>query len=319
MLFRSTFVADVAGAYVAQLIVNDGKVNSAPDTVTISTQNSTPVANAGPAQTVLVGQTVTLDGSKSSDVDGDPLTYLWALITKPAGSTAALSNPTAVHPTFVADVAGAYVAQLIVNDGKVNSAPATVTVTAPVTSDTTPPVIGPVSDITVKATSPAGAVVTYQLPSVTDNLDPAPTVSASPPSGSTFPLGVTTVTVTARDAAGNISTKTFTVSVWTSVPPTFTSLTASPASPQPAGTALNLTASVTGGTAPQSCKWFWTTDPTWATYSVLHTWQACTIGVPWTPSAAATDQLGVWARSAGSSTDAPEASAGLGYEIVGKW
>jgi len=289
------------------------------DNVIVTAPNLPPVANAGPNQSAYVSQTVTLDGGGSYDLDGDLLAYLWSFVSMPAGSGAALSDPTAVHPTFVVDLPGTYVAQLVVNDGTANSAPATVTVTAPVTADTTPPVIGPVSDVTVKATSPAGAVVTYRLPSVTDNLDPAPTVSASPPSGSTFPLGVTTVTVTARDAAGNISTKTFTVSVWTSVPPTFTSLTASPASPQPAGTALNLTASVTGGTAPQSCKWFWTTDPTWATYSVLHTWQACTIGVPWTPSAAATDQLGVWARSAGSSTDAPEASAGLGYEIVGKW
>jgi len=38
---------------VAQLIVNDGKVDSAPDTVVITTENSAPVANAGPDQTVL--------------------------------------------------------------------------------------------------------------------------------------------------------------------------------------------------------------------------------------------------------------------------
>jgi hypothetical protein len=50
-----------------QLTINDGKV-------TISTTNSLPVANAGRDQTVFVGTTVHLDGSQSSDVDGNLLT-----------------------------------------------------------------------------------------------------------------------------------------------------------------------------------------------------------------------------------------------------
>ncbi len=123
-----TLALDKPGTYVAQLIVNDGTVNSAPDTITISTVNSAPVASAGPAQSHPVGTTVTLDGSVSSDVDGDLLTYQWDLISKPAGSTATLSNATTVHPTFVIDKPGTYIAQLIVNDGTVNSTPATVTI-----------------------------------------------------------------------------------------------------------------------------------------------------------------------------------------------
>ena len=57
------FVVDVPGTYVVQLIVHDGKVDSAPDTVTIGTNNSVPLADAGADQTVAVGETVTLDGS----------------------------------------------------------------------------------------------------------------------------------------------------------------------------------------------------------------------------------------------------------------
>ena len=47
----------------------------------------------------------------------------------PAGSAAVLSNSFAVNPTFTADLPGIYVIQLVVNDGSLPSAPATVTVT----------------------------------------------------------------------------------------------------------------------------------------------------------------------------------------------
>jgi hypothetical protein len=124
-----TFTADRGGTYIAQLIVNDGKGhNSVASTVTINTQNTAPVANAGPAQSVNVGALVQLTGAGSTDVDGNPLTYAWSLISKPAGSAAAISNPTAVMPTFTVDLPGTYIAQLVVNDGQVNSAPATVTI-----------------------------------------------------------------------------------------------------------------------------------------------------------------------------------------------
>ena len=122
------FLADKFGAYTVQLIVNDGTVDSAPDTVVISTLNSAPVANAGPDQSSLATQVVQLDGSKSSDIDGNPLSFFWSFVTKPSGSNAALSDPSAVKPTFVIDVSDTYVAQLIVNDGLVNSAPDTVTI-----------------------------------------------------------------------------------------------------------------------------------------------------------------------------------------------
>ncbi len=131
-----TFVVDKPGTYVIQLIVNDGAVDSAPDTVIISTENSPPVAEAGPNQSVHVGDVVTLDGSGSSDLDGDPLTYSWSVVSKPPTSGAVLSSPASQHPSLTVDKAGVYVIQLIVNDGKVNSEPDTVTVT----TFNTPPV-----------------------------------------------------------------------------------------------------------------------------------------------------------------------------------
>ena len=141
-----TFVADKAGSYVAQLVVNDGTVNSAPATVRITTANTPPVANAGPNQTVTVGTLVQLNGSGSTDVDGDPLTFRWSFNSVPSGSTASLSSVSAVNPTFTADRAGTYVAQLIVNDGTVDSQPSTVTVT---TSALQAPVANPGPNQTV--------------------------------------------------------------------------------------------------------------------------------------------------------------------------
>jgi hypothetical protein len=127
-----TFVADRAGTYVAQLIVSDGTVDSAPDTVTITTDNRAPIASAGADRTVVAGDTVTLDGSGSSDPDGDAIAFEWAIVTRPAGSGATLSDPAAQSPTFVADRGGDYVVQLVVSDGTLASAPDTVTITAQV-------------------------------------------------------------------------------------------------------------------------------------------------------------------------------------------
>jgi len=124
-----SFVADKRGDYLAQLIVNDGKANSTPSTVRITTENTPPVANAGPNQVVNVGSLVQLNGAGSTDVDGDPLTYLWSLPTIPSGSNAKLSDPKIVNPTFTADRPGTYVAQLIVHDKTIDSAPSTMTVT----------------------------------------------------------------------------------------------------------------------------------------------------------------------------------------------
>ncbi|MEK6741996.1 MAG: PKD domain-containing protein [Nitrospirota bacterium] len=95
----------------------------------IINQNRNPVANAGPNRVVLAGVNITLEGSGSSDADGDALAYSWSLIRKPAGSTAVLSNATSVNPSFTSDKDGLFVAELIVSDGTGSSAPVTVTIT----------------------------------------------------------------------------------------------------------------------------------------------------------------------------------------------
>ena len=96
--------------------------------------------------------------------------------------------------------------------------------------DTTSPVLTVPADITVQATSAAGAVVTFEV-TAQDNVDGTATleedgttvtqdnvggdirISCDKPSGSTFPVGDTTVNCTATDAAGNEASKSFKVTV----------------------------------------------------------------------------------------------------------
>ena len=131
------FHIDKAGTYIAQLVVSNGRERSTPSTVTITTGNTPPVADAGTNQHVALGDVVQLDASASTDVNEDSLSYKWRLLYAPPGSSAVLSNPAAVNPTLSIDVAGTYIAQLIVNDGTADSRPARVAVT---TSATLPPI-----------------------------------------------------------------------------------------------------------------------------------------------------------------------------------
>jgi hypothetical protein len=65
---------------------------------------------------------------------------------------------------------------------------------------------------TVDATGPNGAVVSFAL-TASDQCGAPVSVSATPPSGSTFPVGTTTVNCAATDAHGNTATGSFTVTV----------------------------------------------------------------------------------------------------------
>jgi hypothetical protein len=96
--------------------------------VIITTQFVAPVANAGVDRAVHTGDTVVLDGSGSSDADGDPITYRWIMTSKPEGSSAVLVNGATVAPEFTADVSGTYVITLLVHDGRFISEPDSITI-----------------------------------------------------------------------------------------------------------------------------------------------------------------------------------------------
>ena len=106
------------------------------DSVTIVDigSNVPPTANAGSDQVVNEGVTVQLDGSASSDFDGDPLTFQW---TQTQGPTVELSSLSNSEPTFNApdvDENTLFEFQLTVNDGTFDSVPDFVSV---IVKDTT--------------------------------------------------------------------------------------------------------------------------------------------------------------------------------------
>lgn len=93
------------------------------------------------------------------------------------------------------------------NNGASNSCVASVVVI-----DTTPPNVSCPSNLVVEFSSDGGAVVNFS-PVPVDNCDPSPSLVSLPPSGSTFPIGLTEVNCSATDASSNSSMCSFTVTV----------------------------------------------------------------------------------------------------------
>jgi hypothetical protein len=171
-------------------------------------ETTNPVADAGDDQTVeqtyYQGADVTLDGSGSSDPDGDPITYAWTW----SGGSATGVSPTVSLPL------GTTTITLVVNDGILDSCcPDTVDITV---VDTTPPVLTVPADVTVEQATAAGTVVPLTA-SATDICDADVDIISDAPA--IFPLGMTTVTFIATDDSGNTDSGSMTVTVIDTTPP----------------------------------------------------------------------------------------------------
>ncbi len=118
-------VVGIVSLFFALTACGGGSSSSAPATP----PNAAPISDAGTAQSVLLGATVTLDGSASKDANGDTLTYSWTLSSKPAGSNVVLNSSTSTRPSLTPDLGGTYIASLVVSDGKASSNTSNVVIT----------------------------------------------------------------------------------------------------------------------------------------------------------------------------------------------
>jgi len=128
---QAGFTPTELGTYTFRLLVSDG-ADQADDTVTVTILNQAPIPDAGPDQVVQVGSAVLLDGSRSRDPDGAPLSlaFSWVQI---AGPPVALEGADTAAASFTPTVSGTYAFRLLVGDGAVE-AEDTVTITVPASS-----------------------------------------------------------------------------------------------------------------------------------------------------------------------------------------
>ncbi|MCV2879269.1 PKD domain-containing protein, partial [Sedimentimonas flavescens] len=132
---------------------------SSPATLYRASSNTAPTADAGEDFSVDSGASSGLDGSGSSDPDGDPLTYSW---TQTEGPSVDLSDPSAVAPSFTAPVLSwsadpaTLVFTLVVSDGGLTSEASSVTVTV---NPPPPPNTAPTADAGTGQSVASGATV----------------------------------------------------------------------------------------------------------------------------------------------------------------
>jgi hypothetical protein len=143
------------------------------------------------------------------------VTYDASLFTSPCGS---IVSATFAPPSGSTFPFGTSVVTYVVTDSAGNTSTGTLTVNV---IDSDAPVIAPIADIDVPAEpGKCSAMVTYSTTASDCNLQ---SLTFSPASGTQFPVGTTTVTITATDTAGHVSTSTFTVTVHDTQPPSITS------------------------------------------------------------------------------------------------
>ena len=215
----------------ANVSVNPGVFTSSTDLSVTQTASPAPAIVGSPLSfTLTVRNLGTVSATGVTLVDTAPP---GAVISTSQGT---VSGNTVALGTLAAGAQALVTVSLNAPCGPVaNSATIASTTSDPVTSnnsasttvtplDTTPPGITGPANVQVN-TDPgaAGARVTYALPVANDSCSATTvTLIAGLPSGSLFPVGTTTVTYEAKDAANNRSTHSFTVTVTDNEPPTLT-------------------------------------------------------------------------------------------------
>ena len=185
-------------------------VSDAHCTGTSFTGSAAVVVNAPPVVTALGNQVL----SNTADQCGAAVAFATTATGTPAPTLVYTLGTAVISSPYVFPVGTSTVTATATNSCGKDAKTFTVIV-----NDTQKPVLSALANLTVKApATQCDAVVSFN-PTATDNCAGA-TVVARPASGSTFPVGTTTVTVTATDASGNSSTGSFTVTVTDVTAPT---------------------------------------------------------------------------------------------------
>jgi HYR domain len=176
---------------------SDETGNTGTDSFTVTVRDTTAPKLTVPADLVVEatgadGATVAYGDVSATDIVDGPVD-----VTCPKASDTAFRLGTTTVTCTATDAAG--------NTGSASFLVKVV--------DTTAPVVTAPANLVVGNDSPSGATVVYSGASADDVVDGDVPVTCTPPSGSTFPIGTTTVTCTATDDADNVGKGTFTVEV----------------------------------------------------------------------------------------------------------
>jgi hypothetical protein len=182
----------------------DAAHNVATSTFDVDVRDTTPPAIQAHADVV----------AEASGASGASVAYTTPSASDTVGGTVGVTCAPASGSTFAV---GHTTVTCSAQDAASNSSSSTFDVHV---RDTTSPTIQAHAGVVVEATSGAGATVAYTVPAASDLVDPSVAVACAPASGTTFPLGHTTVTCSAHDAAGNqAAAQTFDVYVRDTIGP----------------------------------------------------------------------------------------------------
>lgn len=134
---NTTFLSTEKGDFILDCAITNTITNATTKVLFKIKVEDTLLANPGKNQTVNINQIIKLDASGSKNIpglDNSELSYTWSFPNRPKGSATVLSDKSSKNPTFLADIEGKYIVQLIVKNKTNKSEPKFVTIN--ITSET---------------------------------------------------------------------------------------------------------------------------------------------------------------------------------------